>query len=267
MSRIHAYWGIAKKGIKTWSTYRFEFVVGLLSVPISLIIYFFLWKSVYAYTGEGVIRGFTFQQMVNYYVLSMIVGFFTWSEVDKWVEQDLLHGNTISSLLKPVSFISWYMFFEIGINIMNIIWQMIPVFIIGFVFFGLGIAPAFNFIAFLISLLLAFFIYYGMTFLLGLSAFWLKKITGLRRVRRVVLGFLGGSFIPLTLFPEWAQSVLHYLPFESTRFVPITIYLGTISNTEVLKALGVQLFWIAALYGLIYLVWKRAYKLYSSVGV
>ena len=267
MSGIYAHWGIAKKGIKVWSTYRFEFIVGLLSIPISLIIYYFLWKSVFTYTGQEIIRGFTFQQMVSYYVLSMIVSFFTWSEVDKWIEQDLLHGHMIAGLLKPVSFISWYMSFEIGMNTMNIIWQMIPVFIIGFVFFGLAMAPAFNFIAFFISIIFAFFIYFGMTFLLGLSAFWLKKITGLRRIRRVMFGFLGGSFVPLTLFPHWAQTLFHYLPFESTKFVPITIYLGTVSKAGVLRALGVQLFWIAALYILIYIVWKRAYSLYSSVGV
>jgi ABC-2 type transport system permease protein len=150
---------------------------------------------------------------------------------------------------------------------MNIIWQMIPVFAIGFVFFGLEIAPAFNLITFFISIIFAFLIYFGMTFLLGLSAFWLKKITGLRRIRRVFLGFLGGSFVPLTLFPDWAQQLLHYLPFESTRFVPITIYLGTLSNAEVIRALFVQIIWIAILYAIIYWVWTRAYKMYSSVGV
>ena len=207
-------WGVAKLGIKIWSTYRFEFIVGLLSVPISLIIYYFLWKSIYAYTGAEIIRGFTLQQMINYYILSMIVSFLTWSEVDKWIEQDLLHGHMVAGLLKPVSFISWYMSLEIGINTMNIIWQMIPVFIIGFVFFGLQAAPAFNFIAFIFSIVFAFLIYFGMTFLLGLSAFWLKKISGLRRVRRVVFGFLGGSFLPLTLFPQWLQGIFNYLPFQ-----------------------------------------------------
>src|SRR3990172_11952350 len=134
---VYSQWAVIKLGIKIWSTYRFEFIVGLLSVPISLIIYFFLWKSIYSYTGQEIIGGFTLQEMINYYILSMIVGFFTWSEIDKWIEQDLLHGHMVAGLLKPVSFIAWYMSFEIGINTMNIIWQMIPVFLIGIVFFGL----------------------------------------------------------------------------------------------------------------------------------
>jgi ABC-2 type transport system permease protein len=267
MSGFKSHWGVAKLGIKVWSTYRFEFIVGLLSVPVSLIIYYFLWKSVFSYTGQEIIGGFTLQQMVSYYVLSMIVSFFTWSEVDKWVEADLLHGRMVAGLLKPVSFISWYLSFEIGINVMNIIWQMIPVFIIGFIFFGLETAPFFYFIAFFISLAFAFLIYFGMTFILGLSAFWLTKITGLRRIRRVVLGFLGGSFVPLTFFPDWAQALFHYLPFENTKFVPITIYLGTLTKAGVIRALTIQLVWVVALFVVIFIIWRHAYKRFSSVGV
>jgi len=260
-------WAVAKMGIKVWSAYRFESIVMLLTVPITLIMYFFLWKSIYSYTGSDVIRGFTFQQMISYYVLSMIVGFFTWSEVDRWIEQDLIHGHMIGAMLKPISFVSFYRSFEIGVNLMNIIWQMIPVFVLGFLFFGLSIASLFNFSAFILSIVFAFFIYFGLTFLLGLSAFWLKRITGLRRVRRVAFGFLGGSLIPLNLFPVWAQSILHYLPFEHTRFVPITIYLGTLSKESVIKALCLQFGWVIIIYLVISFVWSRAYRHYSSVGM
>ncbi|MCX6708875.1 MAG: ABC-2 family transporter protein [Candidatus Woesearchaeota archaeon] len=260
-------WAFAKAGIKVWSAYRFEGIVMMLSTPISLIIYYFLWKSIYAYMGTATVGGFAFPEMVNYYILSMIVGFVTWSEVDKWMENDLIWGRMITGLLKPISFITWYMSFEIGINLMNILWQMIPVFLIGFVFFGLRTTTAFNTIAFLISIVFAFFIYFGMTYCLGLTAFWLKRIAGLRRLRRATLGFFSGSFIPLTLFPAWSQTIFHYLPFEYTKFVPITIYLGTITKAMIIKSLAIQLLWIAIIYFIAHLIWKRAIKRYASVGL
>jgi len=260
-------YAVMRIGMKVWASYRFESLIHLFTAPISLVIYYFLWNSIFAYMGVEIVRGFTLQMMIDYYVIGMIVGVVTWSEVDKWMENDLLYGRAIGSLLKPVSFMTWYMNFEAGINIMNILWQMVPVFIIGFVFFGLGLAPAFAFIAFIISIILAFFIYFGMTYLLGLCCFWLKKITGLRRVRRVLFGFLGGSFLPLTLFPEWVQTVLHYLPFEYTRFVPIMIYLDTYTVSGTIRALGMQVMWIIGIYTLIHFVWKRAYRRFTSVGL
>ncbi|VVB81483.1 ABC-2 family transporter protein [uncultured archaeon] len=260
-------WGLAKIGIKVWGAYRFEFLIALLTTPLSLIIYYYLWKSIYSYMVAEIIKGFTFESMISYYVLSMIVGFFTWTEVDKWLEQDLIHGYMIKGLLKPVSFLSWYISLEIGMNIMNILTQMIPVFIIGFLFFGLKTASPFNSIAFAASVFFSFFIYFGLTYLLGLSAFWLKRISGIRRMRRAVFGFFAGSFLPLTLFPLWAQNIFHYLPFEYMKFVPITIYLELITKQEIIKALSIQIAWIIVIYTIIHLVWKQAYKRYSSVGL
>jgi len=260
-------WSVAKLGIKIWSTYRFEFIAVLINTPLTLIIYYFLWKSIFSYMAVEVIRGFTFQEMINYYAIGMIVSFFTWSEVDRWIENDLLHGRMIVGMLKPVSFLSYYWSFEAGINLMNIIWQMIPVFIISFAFFGLRLAPIFNFVAFIFSLLFAFLIYFGLTYLLGLSAFWLKRITGLRRLRRILIGFLSGTFLPLTLFPQVFQDVLNYSPFPYTKFVPISIYLGTLSDFEVIKALLVQVGWIVVLYFIAHFVFRQAYKRYSSVGL
>ena len=260
-------WSMLKQGIKIWSAYRFEFLVMLVSTPLSLFIYYYLWKSIYAYMGSDLIGGYAFNQMIQYYVLSMMVGFFTWSEVDKWIENDLIHGYMIKGFLKPLPIISWYMTFEAGINIMNILTLMLPIFGISFFLFGLKIISAFNAISFIISLLFAFFIYFGLTYLLGLSAFWLKRIAGLRRVRRVIFGFFSGSLLPLTLFPEWTQNIMHYLPFEHMKFVPINIYLGTITRAAVIKALALQLAWVIIIFILIKIVWTQAYKRFASVGL
>lgn len=260
-------WSIAKVGIKIWSAYRFEFLIFLLSTPLSLVIYYYLWKSIYAYMGTDIIEGFTLSGMISYYVLTMIIGFFTWSEVDKWIETDLIYGHMIKGLLKPISFISWYLSFELGMNLINIATQMVPIFIIGFVFFDLQIVSAFNVITFLISLLFASLICFGLTYMLGLSAFWIKRITGLRRVRRVVFAFFSGSFLPLTLFPAWAQEISHYLPFEHMNFVPINIFLGTLTRPEIFKALAIQLTWVAAIFIIAHFIWKQAYKHITSVGL
>ncbi len=261
---INHHIGLANIGIKIATKYRWEAVASVLTTPITLVIYYFLWKSVFAYTGAPLIRGFTFPEMVNYYVISMIVGFFTWSKVDKWIENDLIQGWMVRGMLLPIGIIPWYLSFEIGINVYNIISKMIPVFLIGIIFFGLPLAPIISLAGFAVSLLLAFLIYFGLSYLLGLGAFWMRRITGLRRVRRTLVAFLGGSFIPLAFFPAWIQSASHFLPFEYARSVPILIYL---QKAPVLESLLAQLAWVAVLYTIIHFVAKRAVRRFVSVGL
>lgn len=261
------YFGQAKIGWKVGLRYRFNFFIAMAMTPLSLIIFYFLWKSIYSYTGQEIIRGFTFSAMVQYYVLSMIVGFFIWCDIDKWISQDVRRGHVITMFVYPMNFLWQHLSFEIGMNFLGLVLEIIPVFIIGFVFFGLQVAPLFNIIMFIVSVILAFFLTFLLTFNVGLSAFWLKKIDGIRKVRRTLLLFLSGGMIPLTFFPESIQTILHYLPFEYLRFVPINIYLNTYSSIGVLIRVGIQIIWIVALYMLSIVIYKRAFKQFAGAGV
>ena len=264
---IKSYWAQAKTGFKVGIKYRFHFIISMITVPLSLIIYYFLWQSIYSYTGQDVIRGFTFNAMIQYYVLSMIVGFFVWCDVDKWMSQDIRRGHIITMFTYPMRFLWQHLAFEIGMNTLGILLEMIPVFAIGFLFFGLETAPVFNFIAFLFSIVLAFFLAFFVSFNVGLSAFWLKKIEGLRRVRRTLVVFLSGGMIPLSFFPLWAQFVSKFLPFEYIRYVPIQIYLGKYSVSGTIGMLALQLVWIILLYLLSQAVYKKAFKQFAGAGV
>jgi ABC-2 type transport system permease protein len=254
-------------GFKVALQYRFNFVITMITAPLSVLIYYFLWKAIYAYTQQEVIRGFTLPSLIQYYVLSMIVGFFAWCEIDKWMSQDIRRGHIITMFIAPMSFLLQHLSFEIGVNALAIVLEMIPVFAIGIVFFGLEIASAFNIITFLVSVALGFFITFFVAYFLGLTAFWFKEITGLRRVRRTLVVFLSGGMIPLSFFPSTLQKISHFLPFEYIRYVPIKIYLGDYSTLMVLGQLGLQIAWIAALFIFTKWFFQKAYKQFTGAGV
>lgn len=260
------YWALAKIGYKVGIKYRFHFIVSMITVPLSVLIYYFLWKSIFSYTGQDVIRGFTLNGMIQYYVLSMIVGFFVWADVDKWLSQDIRYGRVTGMLLQPMTLLCQFLAFEIGINSLGILIEMIPVFLMGFLLFGLPVAPLFNFSAFLVSVVLAFFLAFYVSWFVGLSAFWLQEISGLRRVKRTLMVFLSGGMIPLTFFPEIMQKIFHYLPFEYIRYVPINIYQAEYSPAMVLVQLGIQFAWIIGLYFACQLVYSKAYKEFVGAG-
>lgn len=256
---------LAEAGFRIGVIYRLHFFASLLSVPVSLLIYYYLWHSIFTHTGAEVIQGFTLAEMVSYYVLIMLVGFMTWSECDKWIEESVVSGNTIMPLLKPYRFIAWHYFFELGLAGLGLIIEILPVFIVG-ILFGLKIASLPYFLLFIVSLVLAMFLYFLITFIVGLTSFWLFRIGGIRRVKRAVLAFLGGSMLPLTFFPETFQRIFIFLPFQHLRYTPVTIYLEKYTIQHSVLLLGIAAVWVFVLYIIAHFMWLAAFRKFAGAG-
>ena len=257
---------LVRTGFKEAVAYRFHFYVTLITAPLQLIIYYFLWQSIFSYSGQEIIRGFTFEGIIAYYALNMLVAFFTWSHVDEWLEHGVRRGELLNFLLKPFKIIYTYFFNQLGLTSLAIILEIIPLFLLAIFFFGVEIAPLFYFMAFIISICLALLLNFFITYLVGMMAFWFKKIAGIRRVRRALVIFLSGGMIPLTFFPETFQKVFSFLPFQYIRFIPINIYLETYSYLKTLTLIGVQIIWILILYLIAELIWYKAFRKFAGAG-
>jgi len=263
--KVAKYMSQVKGGIKTGLAYRFHYIVNLIMVPVNVIIFWFLWKSIYTFSNLEVINGFTQPEIVTYYVIAMVVGFITWTDVDKWMENAIIQGNLINSLMKPMSHFANSVFFTIGMNWLGVLIQFIPVVIIGLLF-GLHMVTGWYILLFIISVAIAIVLYFIIAYLTGLTAFWLKRIGGLVRMRRAVVAFLAGGFIPLTFFPETLQRVFLYLPFQHIRFTPVSIYMQKFTITESVIAIAIGLVWTIVLYLLSKIIWKKAFKKFAGAG-
>ena len=54
---------------------------------------------------------------------------------------------------------------------------------------------------------------------------------------------LSGRLVPLPLMPDWVQTLSWFLPFQWAFFYPIDVLVGDMSNAELARGLGFQLFW------------------------
>ena len=257
---------LIRMGFKDALAYRFHFYVTLMTSPLQLIIYYFLWHSIFNYSGQEIIQGFTFGGIIAYYALNMVVAFFTWSHVDEWLENDVRYGGLLNDLLRPIKIKYSYFFTSVGISSLAIFLEMTPFFLIAVFFFGVEIAPLFYFLTFLISIVLALILNFFISYLVGMTAFWFKRIGGIRRVRRALVVFLSGGMIPLTFFPGTFQKIFAYLPFQYIRFIPINIYLGTYPYLKTLTLIGVQVVWIIILYLIAELIWYKAFRKFAGAG-
>ena len=101
---------------------------------------------------------------------------------------------------------------------------------------------------------------------LGLITFWTTRVGALFSLYIVLELLLSGRLVPLTLMPDWAQTVAWLLPFRWTFYFPIETLVGDLSNAELLGGLALQVFWILVGIGIFSLVWRRAIRRYSAVG-
>tara|TARA_Y100000310_G_C20655928_1_gene801956 strand:+ start:959 stop:1753 length:795 start_codon:yes stop_codon:yes gene_type:complete len=262
-----SYLALLKGGYKVALQYRFDFVVGLFRIPLTLIIFYFLWKAVFAFNGTDVINGYTFETMVGYYVLSMVVGMFTWMDIDNWLRWDVKSGEVVSEFMRPLNFVFQYLFIQWGMSSLSVLISLVPTLVIGYLFVGLMFFGWVNFLFFIVSLVLAMAIVFLVTMFVGLLAFWLTDISGIIKVKNMFIAFLSGTLIPLSFFPEVVQKVFAFLPFQYMKYIPINIYLGIYTVNEILFHLGVMVLWVIGLYVLVHYQSKLALKKMSGVGI
>ena len=62
----------------------------------------------------------------------------------------------------------------------------------------------------------------------------------------IAMGVLSGMFIPLPLFPDWAQRVLDVLPYRGLVDIPHRLYMGDLPPSSLLGLLLFQGVWILA---------------------
>jgi ABC-2 type transport system permease protein len=99
-----------------------------------------------------------------------------------------------------------------------------------------------------------------------LLAFWILDVTAFYMIKNIVIQFITGALVPLSLFPNAFVSVFKYTPFYYTLYYPVSIYL-TNDLSEVKLGLAVLVISIITVFILIRLIYRRAYNYYEGVGM
>jgi viologen exporter family transport system permease protein len=102
--------------------------------------------------------------------------------------------------------------------------------------------------------------------IVGISAFWTIEIWPLVQVVMMFELLFSGRLVPLSLMPDWAQTLADVLPFKWTFGFPIEALIGHLSNTDLVIGLAAQAAWIGIGVVALRLIWPRAVKRYSAVS-
>jgi ABC-2 type transport system permease protein len=87
----------------------------------------------------------------------------------------------------------------------------------------------------------------AITMLSQLSLLWTISAAGMDRIMPALVTLFSGMVVPLPLFPNWLQPLLHWQPFRGLVGVPFRIYSGNIPPTAALLEIVHQGVWVGLL--------------------
>ena len=204
--------------------------------------------------------------LMTYAVLSILlneyIGGAAW-ELSALIRQ----GQVAVELLRPYDILWRLMAQDFGHKIANAVRTVVPLVIIMVFIFPFQ-APA-NYVAAIIfpfSVLLAVCLGGLIDLLIGMMAFWLENMWGLRVFKSALFLFFTGALIPLNLFPVWLQTACAWTPFPSLVYAPIAIYTGRLNGNELWQAVGMQFVWLVIVYVVLRLMWRIALRRVTVFG-
>jgi ABC-2 type transport system permease protein len=102
--------------------------------------------------------------------------------------------------------------------------------------------------------------------LVGMCAFWVRRTTPIYLCVQKLSFLLGGLLAPLTLYPDWLRNVAEYSPFAAQLYWPAVIVIAP-GTATVLRALAMEVLWIAVLAALLALIWRVGLRRVLREGV
>ncbi len=243
---LRLYWEFGRVGFVNTLAYRLRYFTGIITYFIYVSVYYFIWKAIYEHSAS--IEGFDFAHLLTYVGVGWIIRSFYFNSIDQELAYQVTEGRLAMDLIKPVNIQMMYVARAAGESIFRLGLLTIPTALVLFLVYPLRPpASAWHAGAFLLSVVLSFFIVAAINFAVGTFALRLQSILGLLRAKFFLLELFSGLLLPISFFPEAFQKVFKLLPFEYISYVPMLIYLGKLNGRGLLFAIGWQVFWVAAL--------------------
>ncbi len=253
--QLRIYGEFVRVGFVNTLAYRLRYYTGIATYFIYVSVYYFIWKAIFAHGSH--IEGFDFSQILTYIAVGWIIRSFYYNNIDQDMAQQVMEGKLAMDLIKPVNTQAMYVAQALGESVFRLGLLTVPTAAALLLVYPLRRpASLLHFLSFLVSVVLSFFIVAGINFAVGTLAIRLKSILGLLRAKYFLLELFSGLLLPISFFPHFFQTALSAMPFQYISYVPVLLYLGKIKGSGIAIALGLQLFWVAAMLALGDLMWR-----------
>ena len=242
------------------SFFRLRFAMGLQyrAAALAGIVTQFFWGAMNVlmyhafYESDPAAFPMSLEATVTYVWLqqALLLLFAAWL-IEHEIFDDIVSGNVVYELCRPIDIYDMWFARSVANRLSRAAQRCFPILIVAVFLPGTygmqGPASAVHFILFLLTCILGFLVTVAFFMLVYALTFFTVSPSGLRILVTSVIEFFAGGIIPLPFFPDGLRELMELLPFASMQNVPLRIYSGSMSAVQMRSAIGLQVFWIAAL--------------------
>ena len=255
-------------GLQNTFVYRWNYFLRALFGLIPLAGTVFLWAAVFKERGGG-LHGYDYSSMIYYYLLTLLVSNLVVPTEDEWqIAADIREGQINALLTKPMSYLAYRFSIFLSGRLVYTFVTLPPIALLFLYFRAYIVLPtdALTYVLTVISIVMAGFIQFFITYSLAMFAFWILEISTIVFIVYSFEYFLGGQMFPIDIMPPAVQAVMKWLPFYYELFCPVAIFLGRLKGADLVQALATQTGWLLLAWMWARFMWQRGLGHYQAVG-
>ena len=277
--RAATWWTIFRIGLEERLVYRADFALGTLMRFLPIITQIFLWAAVFESMGDGRVAGYTYSNMVAYYLLTMMSrAFSSMPGLASGVASQIRSGEIKKFLVQPVDLIGFMFLNRIAHKLTYYTVAFFPFVLVFYLCRGFfdgwppevltaqGWSSLDIVLIYISTLLMGFLLGFFLEICIGLIGFWFLEVTSLLFVYMLLNFFLSGHMFPLDMLPEWAATIVDLFPLKYLAYFPAAVLLGQLEPAEIIWGLKVEVCWLVTFMILSRLMYSYGVKQYSAYG-
>ncbi len=243
MKKIRFVFTIIKIFMKNQMQGKTNLILDVFNMISRCLIVFLLYAYIFELQG-GSINGVDYKTTMWSMFIYFCIMTLSIRKLDSTIMADVRSGNVEMYMNKPVSYILTSFMRIIGQGLFSFIFISTIGVLAMILFIGIPNLNLLVFIpTFLITLILGQILGLLIFGTIGLMSFFILDINPLHWIVDKLIMILGGSYLPISMFPKVMKIFAFASPFGAINFASSTVYASW--NTEFIYRIIIQLLWIA----------------------
>jgi ABC-2 type transport system permease protein len=246
LASIRAAWAQIRVTLEYQFTYPHDMFTDLLQMFLQMLVFRQVWIALYS--GQETRAGVTLAQAVTYQLVNVIVVrlFSTWIV---WSANNRIRsGDIVLDITRPMYYGHILLFEFVGQSVTKLVTTSLPMFALVCLLFKPILPSSVSvWLSFGVSLGVGFLTAFYLDYILALIGFWTTELSGLFWAKGSIISILGGTYLPLWIYPPLLRQILAFLPFQGISYTPVAIYVGQIGLSQVPGAFVLQVIWLVIL--------------------
>jgi ABC-2 type transport system permease protein len=268
------WWIILRISIEERLVYRGDFALGTLMRFAPIVTQIFLWGAIFesveaSHSGAQRIVGFSYHDMVAYYLLVMVGrAFSSMPGLASGIARDIRTGVVKKYLIQPIDMLGFLFLYRMAHKLVYYGVAIAPFALVFFLCRGFfpGWPDAPVLLACIASLMMSFLLGFFLEASLGMIGFWFLEVSSLLFVYMLFSFFFSGHMFPLDMLPGFMRTMINLTPFPYLAYFPAAVFLGKIQGSALANGLCVQLAWVLFFFAVSRLAFYYGAKHYSGYG-